>query len=137
MSASPSIGGIAVPPPDLFDLVMVDEAHHAPAVSYASLLDAFPSARKAFFTATPFRRDKRIVPGKLVYSYPLKAAIEDGTYGKVEYVACEPLPGVSHDAAIARMAEQEFKADVVAGTGSPNDGAYRFSETRRRACGSV
>jgi len=80
LSASPSIEGIAPPPADLFDLVMIDEAHHSPAVSYSALIEAFPSARKAFFTATPFRRDKRIVPGELIYHYPLKYAIDDGTY---------------------------------------------------------
>ncbi|MFC1758511.1 DEAD/DEAH box helicase [Planctomycetota bacterium] len=111
MSASPSIDGIATPPSDLFDLVMVDEAHHSPAVSYATLLKAFPNARKAFFTATPFRRDKKIVPGKLVYNYPLKAAIEDGTYGKVEYLPCKPEGNESHDVAIAKHAERVFLAD--------------------------
>ncbi len=94
---------------------MVDEAHHSPAVSYTALLDSFPDARKAFFTATPFRRDKKIVPGKLVYNYPLRAAIEDGTYGKVEYLPCVPDDGVSHDAAIAKMAEQEFLLDKYQG----------------------
>lgn len=44
MSASPSIAEVPQPPLDLFDLVMVDEAHHSPAVSYASLIGAFPSA---------------------------------------------------------------------------------------------
>ena len=108
MSAAPSIDGVSTPPQDLFELVMVDEAHHSPAVSYASLLQAFPNARTALFTATPFRRDKKIVPGNLVYSYPLKDAIRDGTYGKVEYVPCEPQQNEDHDVAIANMAEEIF-----------------------------
>lgn len=115
MSASPSIEGIAAPPADLFGLAMVDEAHHSPAVSYTALLDCFPDARKALFTATPFRRDKKLVPGKLVYNYPLRSAIEDGTYGRVEYLPCIPDENVSHDVAIAKMAEQEFLADVRQG----------------------
>ena len=36
VSASPSIAGIAPPPAELFDLVLVDEAHQAPAVSTSS-----------------------------------------------------------------------------------------------------
>jgi len=115
MSASPSIEGIPRPPDDLFTLVMVDEAHHSPAVSYVALLDSFPYARKALFTATPFRRDKKVVPGRLVYNYPLRAAIEDGTYGKVEYLPCVPADDVGHDIAIAKMAEQEFLLDVNRG----------------------
>lgn len=115
MSASPSITGVARPPADLFDLVMVDEAHHSPAVSYAALLDCFPNARKACFTATPFRRDKKVVPGKLVYNYPMKDAIADGTYGKIEYLACEPEAGANHDVAIAKLAQKTFFADVKAG----------------------
>ncbi|QDT88798.1 DEAD/DEAH box helicase [Gimesia algae] len=115
MSASPSIEGIAIPPSDLFALIMVDEAHHSPAISYAALLDSFPNARKAFFTATPFRRDKRTITGRLIYNYPLRAAIEDGTYGKVEYLPCVPNDGVSHDIAIAKMAEYEYLKDVEQG----------------------
>ncbi|MBN72963.1 MAG: hypothetical protein CME32_27220 [Gimesia sp.] len=115
MSASPSIEGIATPPADLFSLAMVDEAHHSPAVSYATLLDSFPDARKALFTATPFRRDKRVIPGRLVYNYPLRAAIEDGTYGKVEYLPCIPNDDECHDVAIAKMVEKEFSRDVNQG----------------------
>lgn len=115
MSASPSIEGVPHPPKDLFDLVMVDEAHHSPAVSYASLLGAFPDSRKAFFTATPFRRDKRIVPGKLIYNYSLRAAIDDGTYGKIEFLPCHPKSGQSHDLAIAKSAQNAFREDRKAG----------------------
>jgi hypothetical protein len=111
-SVSPAIVGIATPPADLFSVIMVDEAHHTPAVSYTGVLDSFPNAKKAFFTATPFRRDKKAIPGKLVYSYPLKSAIEDGTYGKIVYVPCIPAVGDNHDAAIARLAEAIFKTDA-------------------------
>lgn len=86
MSVSPAIQGVASPPTDLFTLVMIDEAHHSPAATYSATLDAFPDARRAFFTATPFRRDKKIISGTLVYNYPLRAAIKDGTYGKVVYL---------------------------------------------------
>ena len=86
MSASPSIKEIAQPPEQLFDLVLVDEAHHTPATSYAALMNAFPNARKALFTATPFRRDRKRLPGRIVYNYSLKQAIDDGTYGEVQFV---------------------------------------------------
>ena len=111
MSSAPSIGDIVQPPEDLFDLVLVDEAHHTVASSYSSLLTAFPLARKALFTATPFRRDKKRLPGSIIYNYPLKDAIHDGTYGKVEYVPCDLLPGQNADVAIATAAESTFRED--------------------------
>lgn len=115
MSASPSLKEVAQPPPDLFDLVLVDEAHHSPAVSYTRLLNAFPLARKALFTATPFRRDRKRLPGKLIYNYSLKQAIDDGTYGEVSFVACVPSEGENPDLAIAKAIESAFCADQRAG----------------------
>ena len=114
-SCSPAIEQIPTPPSDIFDLILIDEAHHAPAVSYAAILDAFPNAKRAFFTATPFRRDKKVLRGKLAYNYPLKAAIEDGTYGKIQFLPCEPTEGQNHDLAIAQLAEQTFRNDCESG----------------------
>ena len=48
-----------VPPEDLFDLVLVDEAHHRPADTWSAIVEKFGQAKKVFFTATPFRRDKK------------------------------------------------------------------------------
>ena len=114
-SCSPAIEQIPAPAPDLFDLILIDEAHHSPAVSYAAILDAFPDAKKAFFTATPFRRDKKALRGKLVYNYPLRSAIEDGTYGKIQFLPCEPSKDESHDLAIAKLAETTFRSDCDSG----------------------
>lgn len=74
----------AKPPTDLFDLVIVDEAHHAPAPTWRAILDHFDEARKVLLTATPRRRDGKRVPGELVFHYPLRAAMADGYYRKVE-----------------------------------------------------
>lgn len=74
----------AKPPTDLFDLVIVDEAHHAPAPTWRAILDHFDEARKVLLTATPRRRDGKRVPGELVFHYPLRAAMVDGYYKKVE-----------------------------------------------------
>lgn len=72
------------PPADLFDLVIVDEAHHAPAPTWHAILEHFDGARKVLLTATPRRRDGKRVPGELVFHYPLRAAMADGYYKKVE-----------------------------------------------------
>ncbi|GLI94298.1 DEAD/DEAH box helicase [Methylocystis echinoides] len=44
---------------DRFDLVVLDECHHAPADSWRRVLDAFPSARLLGTSATPERLDGR------------------------------------------------------------------------------
>jgi superfamily II DNA or RNA helicase len=72
------------PPVDLFDLVIVDEAHHAPAPTWRAILDHFDGARKVLLTATPRRRDGKRVPGEMVFHYPLRAAMADGYYKRVE-----------------------------------------------------
>lgn len=68
-SASPALAPGACE--DLFDLIIFDEAHHAPADTWAAFLTYFKKARFVFLTATPFRRDGRVIPGKLVYRYRL------------------------------------------------------------------
>lgn len=114
-SASPFLRGVAQPPPDLFDLIMVDEAHHAPAPSWRTLLECFPAARVALFTATPFRRDERTVRGRLVFEYSLERAREDGVFGRIQYEPVVPSAGVDPDVALAKAAEARLKSDRKAG----------------------
>lgn len=103
------------PPPGLFDIVLMDEAHHAAASSWAAILTKFSEARRVLFTATPFRRDGREVKGHYVYTYPIQRAFDDGTYGKVTFTPVEPGPGVNADAAIAQATARVFQADRAAG----------------------
>ena len=110
-SISPAIDGIPDPPNDLFDLVMVDEAHHSPAKTWNQLLEAFPKAEKGLFTATPFRRDRREIRGRFVYSFPLREAYHDGIFGKIQYLPVEPSGEQTNDIAIAKEAEQVFRKD--------------------------
>lgn len=70
-------------PKDLFDLILVDESHHVPAFTWTNVVRAFPNARKIFFTATPFRRDKKEIEGRLVYNYPISKAYEDKIFGDI------------------------------------------------------
>ncbi len=42
---------------DRFGLVIVDEAHHAPAQSYFDVLPNFPARHRVALTATPYRKD--------------------------------------------------------------------------------
>lgn len=68
-------------PRDAFSLIIVDEAHHATAVSYRRILDHFESAKVLGVTATPNRTDG-VALGEVFESvameYSLADAIRDG-----------------------------------------------------------
>lgn len=108
-SASPALEGVGAPPPDLFDLILCDEAHHEPAPTWRGLLDHYHSSRKALFTATPFRRDERALRGRIIFDYPLARAREDGVFGHLEYIPIEPENGVEADVALAKAADAQIK----------------------------
>jgi superfamily II DNA or RNA helicase len=102
-----------VTPPDahLFDLVLVDEGHHAPAEAWRTLLEAC-QAPMVFVTATPFRRDRRRIPGEIIYSYPLERAIANGVYVPVSFHPVEPAPGQDKDRALAKIAAERLKDEA-------------------------
>lgn len=63
--------------PDFFDLIIIDEGHHAPAGSWQKTLAHFSKAKKIFVTGTPFRGDNQEVPGKLIHKTPLSEVMRD------------------------------------------------------------
>jgi superfamily II DNA or RNA helicase len=113
-SISPELPGIARPPLDFFDVVLVDEAHHAAARSWKALLEELFAARQVLFTATPFRRDSRELIGRLVYVYELRDAYHDGVFGQLAYEPVFPQGGDA-DLAIATAAAARLRADHRAG----------------------
>jgi len=97
----------AAPPPDLFDLLVIDEAHHAPAPTWTHILDHFAAKQKLLLTATPVRRDGKRIPGELVYHYPLRRALDEGFYQPVRPIlldAVDPADRAACDVAIATAA---------------------------------
>ena len=114
-SISPLLKGVLQPPIELFDLLLIDEAHHSPAKTWQSVLDAFPHAKRALFTATPFRRDKRQIKGNIVTNYSLRDARKDGVFGDINYRPVTPAPGEDSDTAIASAVEEAFNEDREAG----------------------
>jgi superfamily II DNA or RNA helicase len=113
-SMSLEIPGIATPPLNFFDVVLVDEAHHAAARSWKGLLDQLAAAKQILFTATPFRRDRRELPGKIAYVYELRDAYRDGVFGQIEYQPVVAGDGDS-DVAIAKAAAARIRRDQAAG----------------------
>jgi len=112
---SPEMDGVAKAPPDLFDVVLIDEAHHSAAKTWRALLDHFAGARRVLFTATPYRRDKKLIHAKSVYTYPLRKAFEDKIFGKVNFLPVQRTQGQTSDEAIALKAEDQFQKDRAAG----------------------
>lgn len=108
-SVSPAIEEVAEPPPDLFDLLLIDEAHHSPARTWNALLRSFPNARRVLFTATPFRQDQREIEGSFVYAYPTSRAFKDRIFGSVSFVPVDPV--AEPDEAIAQKAEEVLRQD--------------------------
>jgi superfamily II DNA or RNA helicase len=114
-SISPEYAEIPEPPKDLFDLVLVDEAHHSPARTWQRILSHFPDAKRLLFTATPFRQDQREVKGRFILTYDLGQAFKDGIFGEIAYQPVIPAQNENHDVAIAKAAERQFNADRAAG----------------------
>lgn len=66
--------------PNSFDIVMVDEAHHATSDSYKAIIEYFSSAKILGVTATPDRADRAAL-GKvfknIAYEYGIAQAVQD------------------------------------------------------------
>jgi superfamily II DNA or RNA helicase len=114
-SVSAHLDNVTDPPDDLFDVILVDEAHHSPARTWKHVINAFPHARKVFFTATPYRRDRKEIAAALVYTYPLQHALEDGVYQPIDFVPVVPGEGDDSDAALSEAAKQIVEHERAAG----------------------
>lgn len=113
--ASPSYAQIPPPPRGLFDLLLVDEAHHAPAATWRELLGCFTGTPTVLFTATPFRRDRAEIPGRFVYTYSIAKAYADKIFGKIEYVPVERDGASTPDVLVAKATAEVFTRDRAAG----------------------
>ncbi|WP_304533019.1 DEAD/DEAH box helicase [Faecalibaculum rodentium] len=67
-------------PPDFFQLIIIDEAHHAMSAGYQKILNHFTSARVLGVTATPDRADKKKLScfDSVAFEYTIGEAIKDG-----------------------------------------------------------
>ncbi len=77
-------------PADYFDIILVDEAHHNVADSWDKLRQQFPKAKIVNVSATPARADGQIMTGKIIYSFPVARAIQDGYVKRLKAVVLNP-----------------------------------------------
>lgn len=81
-------------PPDFFDMIIIDEAHHSAAGMWQETLNYFNASKVIKLTATPFRSDGLEIstnPKNPIYEYTLGEAILDGLVKDV--VKNEEIPG--------------------------------------------
>lgn len=90
---------------DRFDLIVIDEAHHAVSASYRKIVDHFAGAKVLGVTATPDRGDKRamgIVFESVAYSFDIERGIDQGylvpILGQREEIEEIDLTGVTKSA---------------------------------------
>lgn len=111
-------------PSDYFDLILFDEGHHAIAQSWETLRQAFPNARIVNLSATPRRADGQLMPGRIVYSYPVREAISEGYIKRLKALILNPasLRYVRHEG----EEEIEVSLDEVRRLGE-EDASFRRS----------
>lgn len=64
-------------PHDFFDLIIVDEAHHAPAQSWRDAIKYFSGSKILHVTGTPYRGDDLTVPGHKIHETLLSEVMKD------------------------------------------------------------
>ena len=96
-------------PPNYFDTIIIDEAHHAISDGYQRVLQHFDDSNVLGVTATPDRADKRNLGqyfDSLAYEYSLVQAIKSGFLSKITAVTI-PL---TLDLSSVSMQSGDFKA---------------------------
>ncbi|MBC1564686.1 DEAD/DEAH box helicase [Listeria booriae] len=100
---------------ELFDFIIVDEAHHEPANTWRNILSNMMHSKKLLFTATPFRLDDKKIKGELIYNYPLSFAFRDGIFGEIKFIPVDIGKDEDKDIELAKVAEGVFFNDKEAG----------------------
>ena len=77
-------------PPDFFDMILVDEGHHAAAASWQKVFRRFPDAKVVSMTATPFRSDALPLQGEVIYKYPFARAMVNGFIKNIQSRSIAP-----------------------------------------------
>ena len=77
-------------PSNYFDLILFDEGHHSVAATWDALKQHFPLARIVNFSATPLRADGQRMAGRIIYSYPVFRAIQEGYIKRLKALVLNP-----------------------------------------------
>lgn len=91
--------------------LFIDEAHHVAAETWHAFKERFAHRRIVQFTATPFRNDRKLLGGKIIYNFRLRQALAQGYFKPIRYDPVIELDQASADAAIAKKAVTQLRAD--------------------------
>lgn len=97
------------------DTLIVDEAHHVAAATWTVFREHFKAKKVLQFTATPYRRDGKLVDGKVIFNYPLRTAQQDGYFKPISFEPVYELDEDAGDKAIATAAVKKLRQDLVLG----------------------
>ncbi|WP_229801720.1 DEAD/DEAH box helicase [Pseudomonas mandelii] len=113
-------------PSDFFDLILFDEGHHSVAQTWEDLKASFPTARIINFSATPMRADGQVMAGRVLYSFPIFRAIQEGYVKRLKAVQLNPrtlryvrrADGVEIEVGLAEVqrlgeTEADFRRSIV------------------------
>lgn len=95
--------------------LIVDEAHHIAAKGWAAFRENFRDQKVLQFTATPYRRDGKLVDGKVIYEYPLRLAQQDQYFKKISFESVYEINREDADEVIASTAVKQLQSDIKAG----------------------
>lgn len=96
-----------------FSHLFVDEAHHAPARTWARVITVFHDRPVLLFTATPYREDGQALPGRQIFRFPLRTAQQEGYFEQIDFRVVLSLEG--SDQVIADLALTRLRADLARG----------------------
>ena len=99
---------------ELVSHLFIDEAHHVTAPTWHAFRQTFDSKSILQFTATPYRRDGKLVDGRTIFNYPLSRAQAAGYYRSFSFT---PVHGSRRraDREIAEAAVRQLVKDETEG----------------------
>ncbi len=100
---------------NFIDLLIVDEAHHVAASSWSGFREQFTDRKILQFTATPYRRDGKLVDGKVIYEFPLSSAQDEGYFKPISFEPVFEIDQENADTAIADKAVKILRNDLAHG----------------------
>lgn len=95
--------------------LIVDEAHHITAATWARIKVRFKNKSVFQFTATPFRNDCSRVEGRIIFNYPLKKAQDEGYFKPIHFHPVREFVDEFSDKAISEKAIELLRADLKDG----------------------
>jgi superfamily II DNA or RNA helicase len=95
--------------------LVIDEAHHIKASTWAKIKTEFKDKPVIQFTATPYRTDGQRVDGQIIFDYSIEQAQKDGYFKEIEFYPVKEFVTESVDTRIAEQAIKLLKQDISNG----------------------